>query len=177
VDSTDRRTFELGPERRRGSWVDGLRAGPIPPSGAASPAVHQSMKGNRSTNTSPEVALRSALHRAGCRYRKNYKISVDGATVRPDIVFPHRRVAVFVDGCFWHSCPVHGRRPATNSEYWRAKLGRNQERDQLVNARLAAADWVVIRIWAHSLAGTDLELSVVEVRHALNRRQPKTCEP
>jgi DNA mismatch endonuclease (patch repair protein) len=70
---------------------------------------------------------------------------------RPDFVFPHVRIAVFVDGCFWHGCPHHGDIPATNREFWVAKLARNQKRDKLVNRTLKAKGWTPLRIWQHEL--------------------------
>jgi DNA mismatch endonuclease, patch repair protein len=106
------------------------------------------MQGNRGTDTRPEVALRSALHRLGLRFFKNRR-PVMSIRHRADVVFPTRQVAVFVDGCFWHCCPEHGNTPRTNSEYWRAELDRNRERDERVDVLLAAAGWRVIRIWEH----------------------------
>jgi DNA mismatch endonuclease (patch repair protein) len=118
---------------------------PPPPSSAG---VRAAMQGNRGANTRPEVALRSALHRLGLRFFKNRR-PVRSIRHRADIVFPTRQVAVFVDGCFWHCCPEHGNTPRMNSEYWCAKLDRNRERDERVDALLAAAGWQVIRIWEH----------------------------
>ncbi|GII34149.1 very short patch repair endonuclease [Planotetraspora mira] len=109
----------------------------------------RNMQANRRANTKPEVALRSALHRLGYRYRKDYRLDLQGVRVRPDIVFTSRKIAVFVDGCFWHVCPDHGRHPSTNEWYWAPKLLRNMERDQLVNAALEAAGWHVVRLWEH----------------------------
>lgn len=103
----------------------------------------------RRTGTKPEVALRSALHRLGYRFRKDYRFEVEGIKVRPDIVFTARRVAVFVDGCFWHVCPKHGREPTRNEWYWSPKLRRNVERDRAADAALTAGGWTVIRIWEH----------------------------
>lgn len=109
-------------------------------------------KGNRRTDTKPEVALRSELHRRGLRFRKDHPIRVEGRRpIRPDVVFTRARVAVFVDGCFWHRCPKHGNDPRSNSSYWGPKLARNVERDREVNTRLAAAGWRVVRIWEHSV--------------------------
>ena len=83
------------------------------------------MRAIRRVDTKPELALRSALHRRGYRFRKDYRLDLDaGARVRPDIAFTARRVAVFVDGCFWHACPEHGRDPAVNEWYWAPKLRR-----------------------------------------------------
>lgn len=103
----------------------------------------------RRSDTKPEVALRSLLHRRGRRFRKDYRLDLPDARVRPDLVFTKSRVAVFVDGCFWHVCPVHGREPTHNEWYWSPKLQRNVERDRLADAALAAAGWKVVRVWEH----------------------------
>jgi DNA mismatch endonuclease, patch repair protein len=108
------------------------------------------MRANRRTDTKPELALRRALHRQGYRFRKDYRLDLaDGKRVRPDIAFTARRVAVFVDGCFWHACPEHGTRPANNTWYWEPKLRRNVERDRAADDALAAAGWNVVRVWEH----------------------------
>jgi DNA mismatch endonuclease (patch repair protein) len=108
------------------------------------------MKANRRTDTKPELALRKALHALGYRYRKDLRLDlVDGVRVRPDIVFTARRVAVFVDGCFWHCCPDHGSKPASNTWYWEPKLARNVERDRTADSALDQAGWTVIRLWEH----------------------------
>jgi DNA mismatch endonuclease (patch repair protein) len=108
------------------------------------------MRAIRRTNTKPEMALRSALHRQGYRFRKDHRLDLDsGARVRPDIAFTARRVAVFVDGCFWHACPQHGRNPSVNEWYWAPKLRRTVERDRAADAALTAAGWQVVRLWEH----------------------------
>lgn len=111
------------------------------------------MRANRKVGTQPEIRLRSALHRKGLRFRKDFVIEADGLRVRPDVTFPRRRVAVFLDGCFWHSCPAHGSVPGSNAGYWTPKLRRNVERDTRVDAALMSAGWNVIRIWEHELRG------------------------
>lgn len=98
-------------------------------------------------NTSPERLLRSALWRAGTRYRLNYKTPMG----RPDMVFPGARVAVFVDGCFWHGCPAHYSRPRSSVEFWSGKLLANVERDSRLTLGLEAADWRVVRIFEHEV--------------------------
>ena len=123
------------------------RATLAPP--AASQSVSAVMRGNRSTDTRPERLLRSALHRRGYRFRKSYRIAFDGGSVRADIAFPKRRLAVFVDGCFWHQCPWHGNVPRANSTYWATKLARNVERDKRVSRALEDNGWRVVRIWEH----------------------------
>lgn len=108
------------------------------------------MRGNRSRNTAPEIAVRSALHRRGLRFRKNQR-PVPGLRCSADVVFPGVRIAVFIDGCYWHRCPTHGTRPTTNADYWTAKLDRNVERDRRADADLTAAGWIVLRFWEHEL--------------------------
>lgn len=108
------------------------------------------MRANRRVDTKPELALRRLLHSMGYRYRKDFLLRLeDGARVRPDIVFTARKVAVFVDGCFWHVCPEHGREPTTNEWYWSSKLRKNVERDRRADEALARAGWQVIRAWEH----------------------------
>ncbi|MGC4935948.1 very short patch repair endonuclease [Gordonia sp. DT30] len=113
------------------------------------PARSRNMAAIRRTDTKPEVELRSALHRQGLRFRKDYPIRVGGRLIRPDVVFTRREVAVFLDGCFWHSCPVHGRIPRTNASYWTPKLARNVARDAAQTEQLKQAGWTVLRFWAH----------------------------
>jgi DNA mismatch endonuclease (patch repair protein) len=127
--------------------VDHPRTGYPSPS---SPGRSANMRANKRTDTKPELALRSALHRMGYRFRKDHRLDLNGgARVRPDIAFTARKVAVFVDGCFWHVCPEHGRDPAVNEWYWAPKLRRNIERDRAADAALAAAGWQVVRVWEH----------------------------
>jgi DNA mismatch endonuclease, patch repair protein len=124
------------------------------------------MRAIRRTDTKPEVALRQALHRQGYRFRKDYRLDLaEGKRVRPDIAFTARRVAVFVDGCFWHACPEHGRKPTNNTWYWGPKLQRNVERDRLADAALSAAGWDVVRVWEHE----PLDAAVTAVLAALTR--------
>src|SRR5262249_50711210 len=115
---------------------------------ASSEATRAVMQGNRSRDTQPEVLLRSALHRRGLRFRKNVRV-VPSLQCRVDIAFKAARVAVFVDGCFWHRCPEHGVEPSSNTGYWTEKLTRNVARDSRNDAELASAGWQVIRVWEH----------------------------
>lgn len=103
----------------------------------------------RRTDTKPEIALRSLLHAQGLRFRKDYRITLAGRHIRPDIAFTKRKVAVFVDGCFWHACPEHGRQPANNTSYWSQKLATNTARDTLQTQLLKEAGWQVVRFWEH----------------------------
>ena len=117
------------------------------------------MRGNRRRDSEPELRLRKALHAVGLRFRVDFPIRVpDRRPIRPDIVFTKRRVAVFVDGCFWHGCPDHGRRPQTNSTYWDAKVAVNQARDREQSDALEGAGWVVIRVWEHEALTVALPL-------------------
>lgn len=108
------------------------------------------MRGNRRRDTTPERRLRAALHARGYRFRVDLPVHVGpGRRPRPDIAFTRRQLAVFVDGCFWHCCPEHGRPPLTNVGYWGPKLHGNVERDARDTERLRAAGWEVLRLWEH----------------------------
>lgn len=99
-------------------------------------------------DTAAEIAVRRLLHAAGLRYRVNAR-PLPGLRRTADIVFTRQRVAVFVDGCFWHACPDHGTVPKANADWWAAKLARNIQRDRDTSEQLAAAGWQVVRIWEH----------------------------
>ncbi|RAG83794.1 very short patch repair endonuclease [Streptacidiphilus pinicola] len=118
---------------------------PMTPS---SPDVSVRMSLQASQNTRPEVAVRRALRAIGVGYRIH--VAVPGKRRRSiDIAFVGPKVAVFIDGCFWHSCPEHGTRPGSNSEQWRAKFARNIERDLDTTAHLEGLGWLVLRFWEH----------------------------
>lgn len=106
----------------------------------------ETMRRIHATDTTLEGMVRSGLFRRRLRYRLSSTLPG-----KPDIVFPGARVAVFVDSCFWHGCPVHCRFPATNREYWDAKIQRNRRRDEAVTTRITAEGWRVLRIWEHSI--------------------------
>lgn len=110
------------------------------------------MRANRRRDTRPEVALRSLLHRHGLRFRCDLSVQTTHRRVRVDVAFTKQRLAVFVDGCFWHCCPAHGQLPKSNSDYWHPKLARNVARDRDVDAALCAAGWTVMRFWEHTPA-------------------------
>jgi DNA mismatch endonuclease, patch repair protein len=121
--------------QREGSW-------------ASSPATRNVMRGNRKRDTGPEIRLRQQLHRLGLRYQLGTRIATI-PPVTPDLVFRRAQVAVFVDGCFWHGCPIHGVQPRTNVSYWSTKLSRNKQRDMRVDERLEVMGWKPVRIWEH----------------------------
>jgi DNA mismatch endonuclease (patch repair protein) len=96
-------------------------------------------------STKPELSLRRELHRRGLRFRVNYP----GLPGRPDVAFTRARVAVFVDGCFWHRCPEHGTLPRNNRDWWQDKLDRNVTRDRAKDAALTELGWTVLHVWEH----------------------------
>lgn len=104
------------------------------------------MSSIRGKDTKPELMLRKALWAVGLRYRLRYKLPG-----RPDIVFPRYRVAIFVDGCFWHKCPVHFHAPEQNEKFWADKIARNVQRDQAVDRKLRELGWHVVRFWEHEV--------------------------
>lgn len=120
------------------------------------------MVANRSFDTVPEVAFRSALHRRGLRFRK-HAAPLRGLRCTADLVFPRIKVAVFVDGCFWHRCPSHATFPKANAEWWRMKLERNFMRDRRNDDALAEAGWAVVRIWEHEEIGAAVDRVVAVV--------------
>lgn len=105
------------------------------------------MKSQRRRDTAPELALRRELWRRGLRYRVDHKVV--GTRRRVDVVFTRARVAVFIDGCFWHRCPIHSTLPNANAAWWLAKLDANVERDRRTDRDLETAGWVVVRVWEH----------------------------
>lgn len=115
---------------------------------ASSAAVAQRMSRAKRRDTTPEVAIRREAHRRGMRYRVD--VSLPGMPRRrADLLFAGPRVAVFVDGCFWHSCPEHATQPRANGDWWRAKLDANVRRDRDTDARLRERGWTVLRFWEH----------------------------
>jgi DNA mismatch endonuclease, patch repair protein len=106
------------------------------------------MRAQRERDTGIEREIRSRLHARGLRFRVHRRL-LAGSRREVDVVFPGARVAVFVDGCFWHGCPEHGVSPKTNTSYWEPKLRRNAERDRRDSSMLRDAGWTVLRIWEH----------------------------
>jgi len=126
------------------------------------------MRANKRANTLPETRVRSELHARGFRFRKHLRIATPNVSVRPDIVFTRLRLAVFIDGCFWHGCEEHGTKPRANADYWSAKISRNQKRDRAVTEALQDAGWTVLRLWEHVVAdeaadAIDKELSRLQL--------------
>lgn len=111
-------------------------------------ATSRRLKRQRRRDTGLEVEIRKRLHRLGFRFRVDYRLE-PSLRCRGDIVFTRRKVVVFVDGCFWHSCPEHGTSPANNAEWWRTKLAANVDRDRRTTEALTSLGWIAVRIWEH----------------------------
>lgn len=114
-------------------------------------------------NTKPELMLRGCLWKFGLRYRLHYKLQG-----RPDIVFPGRRIAIFVDGCFWHGCPEHGVRPKTNRRFWHEKIKGNVKRDERNTMQLTKDGWTVLRFWEHDVE-KDLAKVLMTIQKIYNK--------
>jgi DNA mismatch endonuclease (patch repair protein) len=148
-------------ERARPLFVNGL---PYPQPTSAD--VTARMRRNARTGTRPEMLVRSELHRRGARFRKDLPVRLADGVVRPDIVFTRARLAVFIDGCFWHACPVHGSQPRANSDYWRPKLSLNVARDRAVDEALIAARWRVLRAWEHEPPASAADRIIAALKQA-----------
>ena len=133
---------------------------------ASSEATRKSMQGNRSRDTKPELAVRSAVHRRGLRYRVAARPLPDLRRTA-DLVFRKAKIAVFVDGCYWHGCPEHHTQPSTNPEYWSDKITGNIARDQDTDAHLSEAGWTVLRFWEHEDPDAVADAVEQSVRQAL----------
>lgn len=132
---------------------------PVP----SSVSVSGRMSKQRRRDTKPELAVRKLLHAWGFRFRVNYPVpGMPRRTV--DIAFTRARVAVFVDGCFWHACPDHATAPAANAGWWSEKLAKNQARDVATNDHLKGLSWQVVRIWEHEDPNTAAEKVASTVR-------------
>lgn len=130
---------------------------------ATSEGTRRSMLGNRRRDTAPELAVRRALHAAGLRYRVDYPLAFDRRR-RADVVFTRQKVAVFIDGCFWHGCPDHSTTPRQNVDYWGPKLARNAARDLDTTAQLTDDGWTVLRFWEHEDSGAVAAAIIETVR-------------
>lgn len=131
------------------------------------------MRGNRRRDTRPELAVRRLVHAAGLRYRVDYAPLPSHRRLKADLVFTRARIAVFVDGCFWHGCPQHYVASKTNPDYWAPKIAANAERDVRSTALLVDAGWTVLRFWTHTPAA-EIAAAVVE---AVRATGPAAGEP
>jgi len=119
----------------------------------------------RSKDTTPEVLLRRALWSSGLRYRLRLKLPGT-----PDIAITKSKIAIFVDGCFWHGCPEHYTKPVRNADFWKKKLERNVSRDRSVDLKLARLGWTVIRVWEHEVS-SELDRIVARIAGLVRERQ------
>ncbi|WP_081706379.1 very short patch repair endonuclease [Nocardia sp. CNY236] len=148
---------------------------------ASTPSVRSRMQRQQSRDTEPELAVRRLLHRAGLRYRVD-TAPLENLRRRADVVFGSARVALFIDGCYWHGCPTHGQRTTTvNGTYWLEKIDRNRARDRDTDRQLHAAGWLALRAWEHADPTEVAEMVITVVRsrtrdqHSENRRtQPSS---
>ncbi|MEQ0559447.1 very short patch repair endonuclease [Amycolatopsis sp. NEAU-NG30] len=131
-------------------------------------ATRARMSRQKSRDTQVEVALRKALHAAGLRYRVHRR-PVPAVRREADIVFVGAKVAVFVDGCFWHGCPEHATWPRNNAEFWRTKIEGNRQRDIDTDSRLAEAGWLPVRVWEHEA----VDVAAERVRAAVDSRRTR----
>lgn len=139
---------------------------------ASSTASRKVMQGNRSRDTTPELAVRRRLHAAGLRFRVAHRPE-PCLNRTADIVFTKQRIAVFIDGCYWHACPKHRTVARTNASYWSEKLARNVARDADTTSRLQDAGWTVLRFWEHE----DPETVAAAVAVAVRSQDPTEGNP
>lgn len=135
---------------------------------ASSKVVSTNMKRQKSKDTQCELAVRRHLHSAGLRYRVDFR-PLQNQRFRADIGWKSLRLAVFIDGCFWHGCPLHGTTPRSNTEWWAEKLSKNKQRDIRVVQQLEDAGWTVVRFWEHEpaeIVAAEIISLVSTLRHA-----------
>lgn len=128
------------------------------------------MKSNKGRDTRPEIALRSAVHALGLRYRVSMR-PITHLRRTADLVFPRVQVAVFLDGCFWHGCPEHHTVAVTNAEFWANKVAATKERDNDTDARLQEAGWMTVRVWEHE----DPSEAALRIRQVVVQRSAERC--
>lgn len=140
---------------------------------ASSPAVRETMRSIGSADTSPELLLRRALHASGVRYRKEIR-PVPGIRCKADVVFTGQKVCVFVDGCFWHGCPLHFRVPKANTSWWKEKIADNVERDLRQTKALEERGWTIVRLWEHEVYSDQLPTVVDRIADLVEQRRSKS---
>lgn len=139
---------------------------------SSSPETSRRMAGVRQKGTDAETALRRELYRSGLRYRVNYELLKKPRRVA-DVAFPGLKIAIFVDGCFWHGCPQHATWPKQNAEFWRQKIEANRLRDADTNSRLLDIGWTVLRFWEHE---SPIEAAEI-VAQTVALAKAKRCTP
>jgi DNA mismatch endonuclease (patch repair protein) len=136
---------------------------------ASSESVSRRMSRQARRDTGPEIELRRELHRRGLRFRVGFR-PLTGLRSTADVVFTRAKLAVYVDGCFWHGCPEHGTMPTSNRQWWQEKLERNKRRDIETDEALATAGWRVVRVWEHE----DSAEAADRVERILNSDDPRS---
>ena len=139
-------------------------------------ALSRKMSRLRRRDTLPELTLRRELHRRGLRYRLQQKVPGNNRRTI-DVALTRARVAVYVDGCFWHGCPEHRHEPKQNSTWWEWKLANNRQRDADTDAELLRAGWVVVRVWEHETAQAAADRVETVWRERTGRLPPYAAEP
>jgi DNA mismatch endonuclease, patch repair protein len=155
----------LGPPPEMYGRLGGMSGGTDRKGGprSSSPEAKRRMESQRQRDTKPELLLRAELHRRGKRFRVD-RAPLPGIRRRADIVFSRHRVAVFVDGCFWHGCPEHGTWPKANSAWWKNKIEANVTRDRSTDQLLGTKGWISVRVWEHEdvTESADRIISILE---------------
>ena len=144
---------------------------PTPQVKPSSDAARNRMKAVRRQGTLPERALWEALESLGLEFERNVKPEPN-LRREADVLFRQERVAVFVDGCFWHGCPIHGTTAKTNARFWKEKIERNKKRDEDTNRRLRDEGWTVVRVWEH----VDPKVAAKRIRDVLAEKRKGTIE-
>ena len=142
----------------------------------SSPETSRRMAKVRQKGTDAEIALRRELYRRGLRYRIDYEVMKKPRRVA-DVAFPGLRIAVFVDGCFWHGCPEHATWPKQNAEFWRQKIEANRLRDADTNSRLLEVGWTVLRFWEHEPPTEAVDIVVKMVAMGRSKRSASSTGP
>lgn len=146
-----------------------------PESWAKNATTRAVMLGNKRRDTLPELRVRQLVHAAGLRYRVDYAPLSQNRRLRADLVFTRAKVAVFIDGCFWHGCPQHYVASRTNTDYWGPKIAANAERDARNTASLEGDGWTVLRFWAHTPADEAAARIVDAVTATRAARSPRAA--
>ena len=142
----------------------------------SSPEASRRMAKVRQKGTGAEIALRRDLYRRGLRYRVDFEVLKKPRRVA-DIAFPGLRIAIFIDGCFWHGCPEHATWPKQNAEFWRQKIEANCARDTDTNERLRNIGWTVLRFWEHESPTEAVDIVVKMVAMGRSKRSASSTGP
>ena len=133
---------------------------------ASSAAVRRVMQANVGRETAAEEQVRRFLHKAGLRYRKDIR-PIQALRCAADVVFTNAKLCIFIDGCFWHGCPIHFHAPRVHAGWWAEKIQANRERDRRNDRLLRAAGWRVVRMWEHEISDQKLTRLVMIVRRRM----------